>query len=105
MILGVDQPRPAALIHDLRKAHRAGGALITVPAFGGRHGHPTIFARALFPEIQAIAEATQGLRAIRHRHRDRTHVLEATSPAPLLDLNTPEEYQAARAFFAALGSA
>jgi len=102
LVLSVDQPRPAALTRRLRLAHETAGALITVPAFGGRHGHPTIFARALFPEMREITEETQGLRAVRHRHRAETHVLQTAIRAPLIDINTPEDYQAALAFFASL---
>ncbi len=102
LVLSVDQPRPAGLIRDLQKAHEMVAAQITVPAFGGRHGHPTIFARDLFAEMRAITEETQGLRAVRHHHRDRTHVLEAATRMPLIDINTPDDYQAALAFFASL---
>jgi CTP:molybdopterin cytidylyltransferase MocA len=102
LVLAVDQPRPAGLIRDLREAHEAVDALITAPAFGGRHGHPTIFARSLFSEMRDVTEETQGLRAVRHRHRIQTQVVEATTRTPLIDLNTPDEYQAAHALFASL---
>ena len=103
LILAVDQPRPAALIRRLCQAHETSDALITVPSFGGRHGHPTIFSRRVFPEIRDIREETQGLRAVRHRHRERTQVIGAATRVPLIDINTPEEYQVALAFFASLG--
>jgi molybdenum cofactor cytidylyltransferase len=103
LVLAVDQPRPAALIRRLRQAHETSDALITVPSFGGRHGHPTIFARDLFPEMRDIREETQGLRAVRHRHRGRTQVIQTATRAPLIDINTPEEYQDAVTFFATLG--
>jgi molybdenum cofactor cytidylyltransferase len=100
LVLSVDQPRPAAMIRQMCAAHEAAGALITVPVFGGRHGHPTIFARSLFPEMRDIAEETQGLRALRHRHRGETHVLQTATRLPLIDINTPEDFQTALAFFA-----
>lgn len=103
LVLGVDQPRPAGLIRRLRQAHETSDALITVPAFGGRHGHPTIFSRELFPEMRDIREETQGLRAVRHRHRERTQVIVTATRAPLIDINIPDEYEAALAFFASLG--
>jgi len=103
LVLSVDQPRPAALIQRVRQAHQAASALITVPAFGGRHGHPTIFARPLFSEMRDVTEETRGLRAVRHRHRAETHVVETPTAIPLLDINTPEEYQAALASFAPAG--
>jgi molybdenum cofactor cytidylyltransferase len=102
LVLAVDQPRPAGLIRRLRQAHETSEALITVPSFGGRHGHPTIFSRQLFLEMRDIREETQGLRAVRHRHRERTQVIETASRIPLVDINTPEEYEAALALFASL---
>ncbi len=103
LVLAVDQPRPAGLIRRLCQAHETSDALITVPSFGGRHGHPTIFSRELFPEMRNIREETQGLRAVRHRHRERTEVIETATRVPLIDINTPEEYQDALAFFTSLG--
>ncbi len=103
LVLAVDQPRPAGLIRRLRQAHETSDALITVPSFGGRHGHPTIFSRELFPEMRDIREETQGLRAVRHRHRKRTQVIETATRVPLIDINTPEEYQDAVTCFASLG--
>ena len=100
LVLSVDQPRPAALIRRVRQAHQAASSLVTVPAFGGRHGHPTIFARPLFSEMRDVTEQTQGLRAVRHRHRGETHVVETPTAIPLLDINTPEDYKAALASFA-----
>ncbi len=103
LVLSVDQPRPAALIRRVRQAHQSASSLVTVPAFGGRHGHPTIFARPLFAEMRDVTEQTQGLRAVRHRHRAETHVVETPTAIPLLDINTPEDYQAALASFAPMG--
>lgn len=103
LVLAVDQPRPAGLIRRLRQAHETSDALITVPSFGGRYGHPTIFSRELFPEMRNIREETLGLRAVRHRHRERTQVIETATRVPLIDINTPEEYQDALALFASLG--
>jgi len=102
LVLAVDQPRPAGLIRRLRQAHETSDALITVPSFGGRHGHPTIFSRELFPEMRNIREETQGLRAVRHRHRERTQAIETATRVPLIDINTPEEYQDALASFTSL---
>ncbi len=102
LVLSVDQPRPAALIREICTAHETRDPLITVPAFRGRHGHPTIFARPLFPEMRAIAEEEQGLRAVRHRRRAETSVLETATATPLIDINTPDDYQDALAVFASL---
>ncbi len=103
LVLSVDQPRPAGWIRRLCRAHEMSGALITVPAFRGRHGHPTIFAQRLFPEMRDITEKEQGLRAVRRRHRTETHVIEQTTFLPLIDINTPDDYHAALAFFLSQG--
>ena len=105
LVLAVDQPRSADLIGMLCTVHETADAPITVPVYGSRHGHPTIFGRALFPEMREITEETQGLRAVRRRHRDRTQVVETATRMPLIDINTPDDYQAALAFFASLGKA
>jgi molybdenum cofactor cytidylyltransferase len=105
LVLSVDQPRPAGLIRRLRQAHETSDALITVPSFRGRHGHPTIFSRELFLEMRDVREETQGLRAVRHRHRERTQVIETATRVPLIDINTPEGHRDALAFFASLGEA
>jgi inorganic pyrophosphatase len=93
--LNVDQPRPAALIRRVLDAHQAGGALITGPESGGRRGHPVVFAGELLPELRAVSEETEGLRAVVHRHADRRRLLAVDGPAIHLEVNTPDEYAAA----------
>ena len=99
LILGVDQPRPAQLITQVAAAHLAsqlgGGAPVTVAGYGGRRGHPVLFAPALRDELFGIDEATQGLRAVLQRHRAEVRVCETGSPLALANLNTPEDYEAA----------
>jgi molybdenum cofactor cytidylyltransferase len=99
VILNVDQPRPAELIGALVCGHVASGAAITVPVFEGRRGHPAIFAGALLPELRAVAEETEGLRAVMRRHAADVHEAPVSDPRALLDTNTPEAYQAARRAF------
>lgn len=96
LLLGVDQPRPATLISQVVQAHVAAGSLITVAGHGGRRGHPVLFAPELRDELLAIDESTQGLRAVLQRHRTRVNVCETGSPLALVNVNTPEEYEAAR---------
>jgi molybdenum cofactor cytidylyltransferase len=66
------------------------------PVYDRKRGHPVIFAASLFPELREVREATEGLRAVMERHAD--HILEVVfdSPAVLLDMNRPEEYEAAK---------
>jgi molybdenum cofactor cytidylyltransferase len=97
VILNVDQPRPAALIHTLIEAHRGGGNLITVPAYRGKRGHPAVLAGGLAGELAAVEETSEGLRAVMQRHTDERVEIPVDDPAVLLDLNLPADLEAARA--------
>jgi len=96
VIAGVDQPINAATIAallDLLDAEPA--ACIAVPRHGGRNGHPPCFRAALVPELLAVDEATEGLRAVHRRHADATAFVDLDDPTVLLDLNTPRDYDRA----------
>ena len=95
--LNVDQPRPTALVRRVLDAHLAGSALITVPEQGGRRGHPVIFAGALLPELRAVDEASEGMRAVVRRHAHARQVVTVDDAAIHLELNTPADYAAAGA--------
>jgi molybdenum cofactor cytidylyltransferase len=96
LILAVDQPRPAWLIQRVLAAHLEHGAPITVAGHDGRRGHPVIFAPSLRDELLRLEEATQGLRAVLARHASAVQVIETDTPLALLNLNTPDDYEAAR---------
>ncbi len=95
LLLGVDQPRPPEIIRAALKAHACGGAAITAPRHRGRGGHPVVFAAALLPELAHISEGRQGVREVYEAHRDEVQRVEMDDPVVHLDLNTPEDYEAA----------
>ena len=96
LLLNVDQPRSPAVIRQVLDAHHANpDALITIPTCGGQGSHP-IVTRRLYAEMIAITEATQGMRALTERHRQRTQRPELGHPELLWDVNTPEQYEAAQ---------
>jgi molybdenum cofactor cytidylyltransferase len=95
LILGVDQPRAAATIRTVCDAHLAGAHSISIAAFEGRRGHPVIIAPPLRPDLLAIDERTEGLRAVLRANQDRVHAVETGDPLTLVNLNTPEDYAAA----------
>lgn len=97
LLLNVDQPRSAETVRMLLEAHRAGLALLTIPTFRGRGGHPIVVDASLFDEIMAIDEDTQGMKAVAQRHAEQTRRVAVDSPEVLWDLNTPEQYRAALA--------
>jgi molybdenum cofactor cytidylyltransferase len=61
-----DMPRaPTAVLRPLAQAI-ADGHAAAAPVFQGRRGHPTVFARALFPDLVALS-GDQGARAVLDR--------------------------------------
>lgn len=96
LVLNVDEPCPRMLLRRLLEAHRISGALITVPIYQGRRGHPTVLAGALLGDLRAVDEQSQGLRGLLRRHARTVREVPLPTPLVLLDLNTPEEYERAR---------
>ena len=96
VVVNVDQPCRAETVRRLEAAWRSGGAAIVAPRYEGRSGHPVLFSGALGEELRAVEEASQGLRALRERHRERTALVAVDDPLVVVDLNTPAEYEAAR---------
>ena len=95
LMLNVDQPRSAESVRLLLEAHWLGSALLTIPTFVGKGGHPIIIDASLIDEILVINEETQGMKAVMQRHTDQTRRVEVATPEVLWDLNTPEQYQVA----------
>jgi len=58
-----------------------------------------LFAATLFPELREVREATEGLRAVMERHANDVLEVEFDSAVVLLDLNRPEDYEAAKATY------
>lgn len=100
LMVGVDQPRPAWFYRRLIGAAGAGAAVV-IPCYGGRRGHPPLFAATLRSELLEVSEETQGLRAVVRRPAAETLLLELGSALALVNLNTAEDVQQARGLAAA----
>ncbi|MBI4328821.1 MAG: NTP transferase domain-containing protein, partial [Chloroflexi bacterium] len=94
-VVAVDQPRPREVLRALLRRHQESGALVTVPVYRGRRGHPVMFSAALLGELEQVRDESLGIRAVVERHRDETVELLWDDDIVLLDLNTPEVYQEA----------
>jgi CTP:molybdopterin cytidylyltransferase MocA len=70
-----------------------GRAPLVVPTADGRPTHPVLFARALFGELRRLS-GDVGARSVVESHRASAIPLAL---APLLDVDTEEDYQAVRA--------
>ena len=81
----------AALIDNLIAAFDPpNGRAICVATCNGRRGHPVLFARRFFPELQEIS-GDIGARDIVAKHTDTLWEVEAGDDAPLMDIDTPED--------------
>ena len=97
IILSVDQPTRHELMRQLLDEHEWADALITVPSFERHRGHPVVLSGSLLGELRSASESDRGLRGILERHAAGVREVEVTSEVVRLDVNTPEEYEAALA--------
>ena len=96
VLLG-DQPfQSPDVIRALVDRYRAGGGSIVVPVYAGRRGNPVLFDRAVFPEL-LVQQGDQGGRAVITADPARVVTVAFESDEPQRDLDTWEDYQAARA--------
>jgi molybdenum cofactor cytidylyltransferase len=89
IVQSVDQPCTT----DVLQALLEHTGEIVVPVQNGRRGHPVCFSGRLLPELRAVGEDTEGLRAVVRRHL--VTEVEVTSAGVFWNLNTPEAYRAA----------
>lgn len=82
----------AATVRTILKAYQAGGASIVRPTKYGRHGHPVIFDRAVFPELRR-ADPTTGAKSVVHAHRADLLDVEIADEGAFIDIDTPEDYE------------
>lgn len=91
LFLLADQPQvPAALLRLLVEEHARSLAPVIGPLFNGRPGNPVLFDRSTFSDLCRLHGDTGG-RALFGRYPPRW--LTWTDDRPLLDVDTPEDYQ------------
>jgi len=93
VVLDVDQPRPRRVIQRLIENHVRASNVITVPTCEGKRGHPTV----VLPELRRVRERTEGLRGFLDQHEADVVELPFDSEVVLVGINTPQEYEAAKA--------
>jgi molybdenum cofactor cytidylyltransferase len=87
----VDHPNIDAATIGLVTAALDGSALVAVPRYQGRHGHPVAFGSALIPEFLALGPEAQA-RDVIHRHREETRYVDVGHAGILDDIDDPEAY-------------
>lgn len=87
----VDHPAVAPETIDALLAG-PGAALLRVPRYRGRRGHPIWFSRGLIPEFLALPE-TGAARDVVRAHAAETEFLDVDDPGILADINDAEAYR------------
>lgn len=91
-----DQPLvPPDAFDRLAQAYMETGAPIVMASYGGRPGHPVLFDRTLFPELQTV-EGDRGGRDVVARHRDRVRTVTFHDTLAAADVDTPRDLEAIR---------
>lgn len=102
LIASVDQPRPAALYRTLRETAESRPEKIVVPDCEGSRGHPVVLCGSLRGALLELGESSLGLRGLLDAHQKDTFRIPGCDPEALKwDLNTPQDYQSALAYFQA----
>jgi molybdenum cofactor cytidylyltransferase len=66
------------------------GELLRIPRYGGKRGHPVMFARSLTVEFLAAAGSPK---EVIDRHADAIVYTDVDDPGILTDVDTPEDYR------------
>jgi molybdenum cofactor cytidylyltransferase len=101
LIVCVDQPRPAELYRNLKRAVAEHPALIVVPDKHGRSGHPILFDGAMGEQLLTLRESTWGLRGLLDEFAHAIYRMPCDPDWLVWDCNTPADYRAAKAWFEA----
>jgi xanthine dehydrogenase accessory factor len=84
----------APLIEKVVKAFDASeDRAICVATAGGERGHPVLWGRQFFPELEAL-DGDAGARAVMSRYPNLVREVEAGDGAPLADIDTPDALEA-----------
>ena len=81
-----------ATVRTLIAAQRERGAPVVRPVSNGRHGHPVIFGRELFGELQR-ADPAQGAKPVVRAHAANMIEVPLDDEGAFTDIDTREEYE------------
>jgi molybdenum cofactor cytidylyltransferase len=96
--VGLDRRMLSAMVQVLVEDE---DAVIVSPRYGDRQGHPVLFRRSLFYEILSLKPG-EPLRDVVMRHEDGHRYVEG-DVWTVIDMDTPEEYEAAKKLWSLTG--
>lgn len=92
MVMPADVPLiDTGTVERLVSAAVASSAAILRATHKGRHGHPVIFKRGVFPELHA-ADPAVGARAVVRADPSRVEDVEVDDAGVTIDVDTPDDY-------------
>lgn len=93
MVIPVDAPMiTAQTIETLLSTFRLGGGLVVRPRYHGRHGHPVVFARAVFDELRH-ADPSMGAKTVLRTHSREIVDVDVDDAGVAGDIDTPDDYR------------
>jgi len=93
LVWHVDRPHVRAdTVRLLLERFREGSQPIVVPGYGGRRGHPVVFGRAVFAELERVPDH-EGARGVVRADPSRVALVDVDDPAVVEDIDTPEDYE------------
>ena len=87
----VDHPMATAATVEALIRNSAPGRII-LPTFGGRRGHPVLFAREILDEILALP-ASAGANVVVWKDPSRIDEIPVNDEGILIDIDTPEQFE------------
>ncbi|MCX5971542.1 MAG: nucleotidyltransferase family protein [Coprothermobacterota bacterium] len=94
MIALGDQPAiPVETYRQLLAHFLSSDALILIPSFRQKRGHPIFLRSTLLPELLALDPARDSLHNVTSHHASRIQTISLDEPAIVQDLDTPGDYE------------
>ncbi len=84
------------VIRQLCRLYLDSGAPLVIPTYRRRRGHPVLIARALFDDLLRL-RPDQGARSLLQKHYPAARWLEVEDRGVIVDVDTPESYEALKA--------
>ncbi len=85
-------------INRVIESYLSSGRGIVIPVYRGRRGNPVLFAREFFKEFESLSGDVGG-KAIIRKHSDRVLEVDVGDEGILADIDTPSDFEKARARF------
>ena len=98
LVLLADMPLvTAGMLGELRDTFRRKGTPLVISTYGGIVAPPTLYGRALFPELRELSGEACGKRVVKQHRAEAAEI--AWPPAALADLDLPADVERVRATF------